>query len=95
MGTQRITTKHLQYRRENRMRDNLHQCYSCTAEAVTLCQGCSAKSCLDHLTATKVPYAYPLLCSGCVDKQQSSAAIVYLCLFIGFFVMLAAASAGG
>gem|GEM_PF-6084500 len=76
------------------MRNNLHQCYSCAAEAITLCQGCSAKSCLDHLTATKVPYAYPLLCSECVNKQHPAAAIAFFCLAMGFLLMLAVASAG-
>lgn len=74
------------------MRDNSHPCYSCPAEAKTLCQGCAAKSCLDHLTPVKVPYQSLLLCSDCVDKQQKTTAVVALCLFVCFIIVLASAA---
>lgn len=72
------------------MRDNLHRCYSCTAEAMTLCQGCAAKSCLDHLTAKKLPYSHALLCTDCLAGKRQETAILALWLFVGFIVMLAA-----
>ena len=71
------------------MQDKLQLCYTCPAEAKTLCQGCAAKSCLDHLTPMKVPHQRLLLCNECVTKQQKTKAVVALCLLICFIILLA------
>lgn len=73
------------------MRDMSHRCYGCTAEAMTLCQGCAAKSCLDHLTATKSTYSRALLCDDCLARKRQSNSILALCVFIAIVIMLASA----
>lgn len=52
------------------MRNKPHHCYTCSADAMTLCQRCTAKSCLDHLTSVKMPYSRLLLCDECVTKSE-------------------------
>ena len=77
------------------MRDNLHRCYSCAAEAAALCQRCAAMSCLDHLAARPIsgPYSqsHLLLCSACLvktdkEKQRDRCLLmlaIFGCLLLG------------
>lgn len=77
------------------MRNKIHPCYSCAAEAMTLCQRCTAKSCLDHLTATRVAYSSLLLCEECVSnaEQDRRNGMCLLGLLVFVFVVGLLASA--